>query len=76
MGDERRTSEYNGRRELDKSKEFCPAHDFCVDRITANSEEISWMRKLMMGTLVTGLFTLVGVIVTLTVMLLKINAAG
>ena len=51
----------------------CPEHPFCVDNIARNTKEICWMRKLMMGTLVTGLFTLVGVIVTLVTLAVKLG---
>ena len=67
-GEERRKPETNGRRSLDT---YCPVHDIMLNDIDKNSKEINWMKKLMIGTLITGLFTLVGVISSLLLLLIK-----
>jgi hypothetical protein len=49
----------------------CP--QYCSDRITNLENEVSWMRKIMITTLITGFMILLTVLFSLGIFILKIN---
>ena len=53
MTEKRKPENGAGRRKYDGQ---CPVHDICMKQMETNSQEINWMKKLMIGTLITGFF--------------------
>lgn len=60
-GKERRTSP-NGRRNVDACK-MCPAHPFIVEKLTNNKNDIKWIMRTQIVTLLTTVLALAGWVV-------------
>jgi len=74
MAKDKRRPGVVGRRSVDIG--HCATHEDCLGKIAANTKEICWMRKLMMGTLITGIFTLIAALGSLIVLILGHTLKG